>query len=88
MPFTVTRGAVLLGAGAVTLTVKVAGAGLNESPVSLLDWLTLIVVEPTLFGVTVSICAKPQLVKVTEDGLTVATEVSLELTDTTRGLSL
>ena len=80
-PATVTVGAVLAGAGAVTLTVNVAGARSNV-PLVLFDvWLTLIVAEPAATGATVSVCVSPQDVKVTELGLTVATAVLLDVTE-------
>src|SRR5687768_16222906 len=78
-----TVGAVFAGAGAVTLTAKVAGARLNEPPVLFDVWLTLIVAEPTATGATVSVLTSPQDAKVTELGLTVATAVLLDETDRT-----
>src|SRR5450756_49413 len=79
-PATATTGAVFDGAGAVTSTLKVTGARLNVPSVVLLVWEALIVVEPTPTGVTVSTFVSPQLVKVTEVGLTVATPVLLDAT--------
>src|SRR5450756_1363499 len=83
-PPTETVGAVFDGAGAVTFTVKVTGARLNVAPVLLLVWEALIVAEPAATGVTVNGFVSPQLVKVTEEGLTVATPVLLELRLRTR----
>src|SRR5829696_5580984 len=83
-PATVTVGAVF--GGGETLTVNVAGARLNVAPVSLEVSLKLMVAEPWATGVTVSGTMSPQDPKVTELGLTVATAVSLEATDTTRVL--
>src|SRR5450830_1771072 len=79
-PATATTGAVFDGAGATTFTVKVTGTRLNVPPVSLLVWEALIVAEPAATGVTVSTFVSPQLVKVTEEGLTVATPVLLDAT--------
>ena len=68
----------------VTFTLKVAGGKLNVPPVLFEVWATLMVVVPTPTGVTVSVGVEPQPVNVTWDGETVATEVELELTATTR----
>src|SRR5665647_954267 len=79
-PPTEMAGAVFDGAGAVTFTVKVTGARLNVPPVSLKVSEALIVAEPAATGVIVSRCVSLQLVKVTEEGLTVATDVLLDAT--------
>ena len=63
------------------MTVKVAGARLKEPAVVLAVWVKLMVAEPALWGVTVRVLTSPQALNVTELGLTVATEVLLELTD-------
>src|SRR5450830_157876 len=80
-PLTETTGAVF--EGGATFTVNVAGARLKVPPVSFDVWARLIVAEPAACGVTVSVGVAPQLAKVTVEGLTVATDVSLEDTDTT-----
>ncbi|HET8664241.1 MAG TPA: hypothetical protein VFM08_08000 [Nocardioides sp.] len=78
---TETLGAWLLAA--VTFTVKVAGARLKLPPELFETRLRLIVVEPAAWGVTVNIRVAPQLSKVTELGLTVATPAFDEFTATT-----
>jgi hypothetical protein len=67
------------------LTVNVAGAKLKVAPVVFATWVTEIVAEPTWCGVTVTVGPKgsvTQLVKVIEFGLTVATAVLLDATET------
>ncbi len=72
-PCTVTDGAVFVGAAALTSTLNVAGARLNVPSVVLAIWASETVALPCETGVSVSVFASPQDVKVTELGLTVAT---------------
>jgi len=74
-------GAVFAGVGSVTVTVKVAGATLKVPAVVFEVWVKLMVAVPTPWGVTVRALVSPQLPKVTELGLTVATAALLELTE-------
>jgi hypothetical protein len=70
-------------AGGATLTVNAAGARLNAPPVVFEACVALIVADPDPTGVTVKIFVSPQLPNVTEDGLTVATEGSLDASERT-----
>ena len=62
--------------------MNVTGARLNVAPVVFESSEALIVADPCPTGDTVTVGMAPQLVKVTVDGLTVATDVSLELRTT------
>ena len=75
---TATCGGVFAGGGAVTFTVKVAGARPKEPPVLFEVCEALIVADPCADGVTVRARTSPQEPNVTEDGLTVATDELLE----------
>jgi hypothetical protein len=76
-----TCGGVFAGVGVVTFTVNVTGATSNDPAVVFEVSVALIVVEPAATGATVTIgpvADVAQFVKVTLDGLTVATSVSLD----------
>jgi hypothetical protein len=74
-------GGVFAGVGAVTFAVNVTGATSNDPAVVFEVTVALIVAEPAATGVTVTtgpVADVAQFVKVTLDGLTVATPVSLD----------
>jgi hypothetical protein len=70
--------------GGTTLTVNAAGARLKDAPVVLDTSVRVTVAEPVAPDVTVTVLTSPQLPNVREAGLAVATDVSLECTETTR----
>ena len=64
--------------GATTCTVNDAGARLNDPPVLLETCVRVTVVVPVAPEVIVTVLTSPQLPNVSEAGLTVATDVSLD----------
>jgi hypothetical protein len=70
--------------GGTTWTVNAAGTRLKDAPVVLETCVSLTSAEPAAPDVTVTVLTSPQLPKVREAGLTVATDASLECTETTR----